>query len=574
MTSTTPRAALRRAAGSLAAVGLLAAGAFVLAAPAHAGEPVLGFGGPAATALYPYPANGEPRQASVAVTVDNPSQDEEHGGFDGEYTVTFDLSGIAGVADAVFGEQGGADCAITGTTGVCHGSGVRPGANPLPELRVTAAEGSEDGDSGSIRVTGTADGATFTPFSTRIGVGGPDLVMERAPLKQELKPGGTQPVTLAFSNNGSRAAEGVLLTLVYTHGIEFTERYQNCEYREDDAGQGVPVRTTARCSVEGSYEAGATYELAEPLTLRATQRAYRDSLVYRVDEGGPAALAAERAGARFSPGAKGNVLTLKELPTARSADLNPGDNQQETDFSTANTADFVADGDSARGVRGSRVEANIGFHNEGPAWIADLRSGDPVATLDFTVPDGASVTEWPGSCRGVTADGQYRKEQTGAPRYLCETATAFGEDQYFALHFDMKVTEVVAGASGAVVVRNVRLQDPLLPFDPKRENNTAAFVLNADGPGGSGTGSTGAATSGSPDGSSTTGGSAGGSGGDGGATADGSSATGSTASTGSAGSGGGLAATGTTALTAAAAAAAALLAGGVLYLTARRRAAR
>lgn len=579
MRSTPPRAALRRAAGSLAAAGLLAVGSLALVAPAHAdGPPLLGFGGPAETALHPYPESGVPQRASVALTVDNPSQDEEHGGFEGEYTVTFDLSGIAGVADAVFSKDGGADCAITGTTGVCHDTGISPGTNPLPELRVTAAKGSEDGDSGTIRVTGTADGATFTPFSTRVGVGGPDLVMQQAPLKQELKPGETQPVPLAFSNNGTRAADGVLLTLMYTHGIEFTERYENCEYRDGDAGQGLPVRTTALCSVEGGFEAGATYELAEPLTLRATQRAYRDSFVYRVNEGGSAALAAERAGGRFSPGAKGKVLGLKELPSARSADLNPRDNQQEIDFNTANTADFVADSDSARGLAGSTVEANLSFHNEGPAWIANLRSGDPVATLDFTVPEGASVTEWPDRCRGVTADGEYREEQTGAPRYVCDTAMAFGEDEYFALHFDMKVTKVVAGASGAVVVRNVRLRDPLLPFDPKQENNTSAFVLNADDSGdsaGSGTGGTGTTTAGSTTGSSATGGSTS----DGGATSDGSTATGSTGATGSGSGtggtgGGGLADTGSSALPAAATATAALAAGGALYVTTRRRAVR
>ncbi|MFB7559167.1 peptidase [Streptomyces brevispora] len=592
MRNTTPRAALRRAAGSLAAVGLLAAGSLAPAGTAHAaGTAVLHFGGPAETALHPYPASGAPQRTSVAITIDNPYPDVEHGGFEGEYTVTFDLSGIAGVADAVFGKQGAADCAITGTTGVCHGEGLSPGTNPLPELRVTAAQGSEDGDWGTIRITGAADGETFEPFSTRIGVGGPDLIMKQSPLKTELKPGETQPVPLVFSNNGTRAADGILLTLMYTHGIEFTERYQNCEYKGGDATRGVPVWTTALCSVKGSFEAGATYELAEPLTLRATGRAYRDSFVYRVDEGGSGAFDAQRAGARFAPGAKGNVLSLKELPTARSADLNPRDNQQEADFSTANTADFVADGDTARGVRGGRAEANIGFHNEGPAWIAHLRSGESVATLDFTVPEGASVVEWPDNCRGVTADGRYRKEQSGAPRYLCEAATAFGEDQYLALHFDMKIAKVVVGASGAVVVRSARLNDPLLPFDPKRKNNTASFVLNADDPGDFATGGAGATASGSTDGSTTTGGtaggSAGGSTGDGGATSGGAGATGATGATGSAGStgstgsasgtggtGGGLAATGSTALPAATAAAAALLAGGVLYVTTRRRAVR
>ncbi|WP_326658519.1 peptidase [Streptomyces sp. NBC_00385] len=561
MRSTTPRAALRRVAGTLAAAGLLAAGSLVLSAPARAAGPVLGFGGPAETALHPYPASGGPQRTSVAITVDNPSRDEEHGRFEGAYTVTFDLGGIAGVADAVFGTESGADCETTGTTGVCHGTGLAPGANPLPELRVGAAAGSREGDSGTIRVTGTADGAAFTPFTTRIVIGGPDLVMERAPLEQQLEPGRTQPFPLAFANHGTRAAHGVVLTLMYTRGIEFTERYENCVYREDDAGQGFAVRTTALCSVEGSYEVGAVYELAEPLLLRATQRAYRDTLVYRIDEAGPSVRGAGRA----APGAKGNVLALQEAPAVRSSDLDPGDNQQEADFSTANTADFAAYGDTASGPPGSTVGADIGFRNEGPAWIGNLRSGEPVATVDFTVPEGASVSAWPGTCRGVTADGQYREQQAGAPRYVCDTAMTVREDGGSALHFDLKVAEAVTGASGTVEVRGTRTRDPRLPFDPDRGNNTAALVLNADGAGDSGA-TAGGSTSGSSGGGGPT---------DGApapavsASAD---ATGTAAPAGSrTGTGGRLAATGTDAATAAGAAAAALLAGGALYMAAGRR---
>ncbi|MFE9860228.1 peptidase [Streptomyces sp. NPDC005780] len=561
MRSTTPRAALRRAAGTLAAAGLLAAGSLALSAPARADGPVLGFGGPAETALHPYPASGGPQRTSIAITVDNPSRDEERGRFEGAYTVTFDLGGIAGVADAVFGTEGGADCEITGTTGVCQGTGLAPGTTPLPELRVAAAAGSRDGDSGTIRVTGTADGAAFTPFTTRIVIGGPDLVMERAPLEQELEPGRTQPFPLAFANRGTRAAEGVVLTLVYTRGIEFTERYENCVYREDDAGQGFAVRTTALCSVEGSYEVGAVYELAEPLLLRATQRAYRDTLVYRIDEAGPAVRGAGRA----APGVRGNVLALQEAPAVRSSDLDPTDNQQEADFSTANTADFAAYGDTASGPPGSTVGADIGFRNEGPAWIGSLRSGEPVATVDFTVPEGASVSAWPSTCRGVTADGQYREQQAGAPRYVCDTAMAVSEDGGSALHFDLKVTEAVTGASGTVEVRGTRSGDPLLPFDPDRGNNTAALVLNAGEAGDSG---------------ATSGGSASGSSGSGGP-ADGASAPAVSASADATGTaapagpgtvtGGRLAATGTGAATAAAAAVAALLAGGALCMAAGRR---
>ncbi|MER7725408.1 peptidase [Streptomyces sp. NPDC096323] len=589
MRSTTPRAVARRAAGALAAAGLLAAGSLALSAPARAAGPVMGFGGPAVTALHPYPANGGgPQRTSVVITVDNPSRDAENGRFEGAYTVTFDLGGIAGVAEAAFGaedgaggsaeggtgegEDGGPDCEITGTTGVCRGVGLSPGTNPLPALRVGASEGSENGDSGTIRVTGTADGTAFAPFTTRIVVGGPDLVMERAPLKQELEPGETQPFPLAFANHGTRAADGVVLTLRYTRGIEFTERYANCVYSEDDAGRGVPVWTTARCSVEGSYEAGAAYELAEPLTLRAMRHAYRDTLVYRIDEAGPADRVAGRSGTRSTPGARGDVLTLKETPATRSADLDPSDNQQETDFSTANTADFVAYGDEAVGLQGSTVGVDIGFRNEGPAWIGNPGSGEPFATVDFTVPDGATVTAWPGACRGVTAGGQDRERQAGAPRYVCDTAAAVREDTDFALHFGLRIDRAVTGASGTVEVRNTR--DRPLPFDPDRGNNTAVLVLNAAGAGTSGgagdAGGTGSDTSGSAGGSSATASTTGGS--------PSSGSTGTTGTTGgtapASGTGGRLASTGTGALPAAGAAAAALLAGGVLYATARRRAAR
>nr|WSW67279.1 peptidase [Streptomyces sp. NBC_00995] len=573
MRSTTPGAAPRRVAGSLAAAGLLAAASLALSVPARAAGPVMGFGGPAETALHPYPASGGPQRTSVALTVDNPSRDQEHGRFGGDYTVTFDLGGIAGVADVVFDPEGGGDCAITGTTGVCHGTGLAPGANPLPGLRAGAAAGSRDGDSGTIRVTGTADGASFTPFTTRIVIGGPDLVMERAPLEQELEPGRTQPFPLAFANHGTRAAEGVVLTLMYTRGIEFTERFENCVYSESDAGQGVPVWTTALCSVEGSYEAGAVYELAEPLMLRATRRAYRDTLVYRIEEAGPGTRGAGRApGARSATGGTGNVLTLRAapaLPAVRSSDLVPGDNQQEADFSTANTADFAAYGDTASGLPGSTVGADIGFRNEGPAWIGNLRSGEPVATVDVTVPEGASVSAWPDACRGVTADGRYREEQAGAPRYVCDTSMAVREDGGAALHFDLRIVEAVTGASGVVEVRKARSRDPLLPFDPDRSNNTAFLVLNADE-----TGESGGTASGSA-------GDVGGGDSGGGGTADGGSASagsGSTGATGPArqgpGTGGRLAATGTGAAAAAGTAAALLLAGGVLYVTAGRRATR
>lgn len=580
MRSTTPRATLRRVTGGFAAVGLLAAGALALNTPAQAAVPEFTLGGPAETALHPYPATGAPQKATLDFTVNNPSEDEENGSFGEEYTVRFDLSGIAGVADVSFNREGSgdADCTITGTTAVCHDWGVYPGLSTVAELDVTAAKGSKDGDTGSIEVTAEADGATFTSFSAHVGIGGPDLSMKRLPFKTKLKPGDSQPVPVTFTNNGTRAAEGVLLTLRHTRGMAFTERYENCEYSEAELGMGSPgAWTTALCSFDGSYEPGATYTLAEPPTIKATTRAFYDSFLYSITEDGSAARAAERAGARYSSG-EGTTLTLRKAPTTRSADLEPGDNQQDVDFQTTNSADFAAYGARAEGAAGDSVDVTVGFRNRGPAWIGYIRSGEDVATVDITVPQGATVVGKPASCRGVTADGEYRENQKAAPRYFCSTPMSVREDADFALPFKLKIDKVVAGASGKVLVRNTHLAAPGLPFDPKPANNTASLVLNGkdSGPGTAGA-TTGGATSGSG-GTAATGGSTGGSSDSGGTAGDsggsaGSSSIGTATGGGSAGggTGGGLASTGSVALMTGGAALVALAVGGVLFTVSRRR---
>ncbi|MFI1527860.1 peptidase [Streptomyces griseus] len=576
MTPCSPRSALHRAAGSLAATGLLAAATLAgTAAPAHAADlPVLVLGGPAETALYPYPRSGEPERSTVGFTVDNPGGEEGDEDDETEFTVTFDLSGLAGVADAAVGES--ADCEVTGARAVCTDRGIRPGLRGIGDLLLTAAEGSEEGDTGTITVTGRSKGATFTPFTTEVTVGGPDLVMEELPFKERTKPGDKQQAPITFTNRGTRDAEGVLLGLVYSRGLDIPERYSNCAYTEDDTGPRGSGRTTVLCSVPGSFEVGATYTLETPLTIEATTRAYQDTFVYSIHEDGADRRGDRRAGAPFE---RGGGSVLRAVPAkapkpgaavARGGDLAPWDNQHEADFRTENTADFVAYGDRVSGAEGSTVKADLGFRNEGPAWIGHLRSGEAVATLDFTVPRGATVTAKPGLCRAATAAGEHREDQTSpAPRYLCPTTAAVRDDGGLDLPFELRIDEALVGAEGAVTVRAPWLQNPKLPFDPEPANNTAYLVLNGESGGsdpGDPTGGSGQPPTPAPDPAESPSG------------APGPSASttpgGSAGTAGGSGGGGGLAATGSSALIASGAATAALAAGLVLFTAARRRAAR
>ncbi|MCX4711103.1 peptidase [Streptomyces fimicarius] len=578
MTRCSPRTVLHRAAGSLAAAGLLAAASLTgAAAPAQAAElPALVLGGPAETALYPYPESGAPPQSTVGFTVNNPGGDEEDDEYETEFTVTFDLSGIAGVADTEVKDT--SDCTITGTKAVCKDYGIWAGLRGIDDLLLSAAEGSEMGDSGTITVTGQSKGATFTPFTTKVTIGGPDLIMEQLPFKEQTNPGDKQQAPITFTNRGTRAADGVLLNLVYSRGLDIPERYSNCEYTEDDpASRGIGW-TTALCSVEGSFEVGETYTLATPLTIEATDRAYYDMFVYGIHEDSAAQRTAQRAGAPFERGS-GSVLKAvptkakKSAPAARGGDLDPWDNQHEADFRTKNTADFVAYGDKVAGAEGSTVKAEIGFRNEGPAWIGYIRSDEAVATLDFTVPQGATVTAKPDLCRAVTADGGYLEDQKSpAPRYTCTTTPIVKDDGGLDLPFELRIDKGMVGAAGAVTVRSPWLQDPKLPFDPKPANNTAYLILNGEGDGSDSGGATAGGDGGSgepstpptsaPDPAESPSGTSGPSA----STTSGGGAAGTTG-----GSGGGLASTGSVALIASGTAAAALAAGLLLFTAARRR---
>ncbi|MEV0092108.1 LPXTG cell wall anchor domain-containing protein [Streptomyces sp. NPDC050738] len=525
--------------GASAFADTVTPGASASAAPASAAAPVFTLSGEDTVAVHPYPDSGAPKASSFDVRLYNPSQDMENGAYQGDYTVTFDLSGLAGVADIAFdGEASNADCKVTGATAVCTDSGIWPGLSAAARVKVTAAKGSKLGASGTMKVTGKADGATFTSFSTEVTVGGPDLVMKKLPLKQAMKPGQIQRGTLSFANNGTADAEGVLLTLKASHGLEFAEKYGNCEYSKDDAfGAGTDVQ----CHFPGTYKAGTVYDLSSSLGIKATDHAYIEGFIYRIEE--------DTTGVKWRSNAAPLLTAVQKKISPRSSDLDPWDNQQEFDFLTANKADFRAYGDVVTGKAGATVKTKVGFRNKGPAWIAYLRSGESVATVDFTVPAGAEVTKKPEGCAARTAAGEYREKELGAPRYFCLTSSMVLDGADFALPFELKINKVVKDAKGAVTVRNPYLQQPKLPFEADASNNTAQLIIN-----GTPKPAPSASATPSPTASATT-----------------SSTTGGNTNTTTNSGGGSLASTGSSSLLPMGAAAFALAAGGALYVVARRR---
>ncbi|MFD7085640.1 peptidase [Streptomyces sp. NPDC059918] len=472
----------------LAATGL-AALSLGAAAPALAAERAFPLVGPSALVLQPHPDTGGSKERGLHYELDYVGPGNS---FPGEFTVTVDLTKAAGVASVrPDPAKPRPNCTVSATAIVCKQQGLSVGgaanANGV-DLLVSAAKDAKNGASGEIAVTGRAEGASVTPVTTKLTVGGPDLYMGELRLESEVTAGEQQDLPLAFANRGTLPARSVALELDASAGLEPAETYDNCRPQ----GRGGRGATTV-CLVEGEFLPGESYRLAPetPLHLKTTERAYQDGLRYAVVPD-----PAPDKGANQSRPATGKQLKLVKAPAAvpltgsaaaaghaENTDLNPGDNERSLEFTAKGArADFEAVTASPSGKVGDTVAAELGFRNKGPAVISHLRSGQSVARTDIVVPAGVQVTDAPLNCRAVNADGSDRTDRLGAPRYFCDGGLFADAPGTYTGRFTMKIEKAVADAKGSVTVGEpVAGGTKPLSFDPVAGNAKAAFTVEVKG---------------------------------------------------------------------------------------------
>ncbi|MGW0961535.1 hypothetical protein ACWD4K_21510 [Streptomyces gelaticus] len=430
-----------------AAAGLLTAG---LAAPAFAEEQTdqLWIQAPNEQKLTPGGSSSEGSPLDIGLYHDN----DNFAVTDGRLSV--DISGVAGVADVTWPDN----CAPTGTTAVCTVPEVPvigDAYSTQVHLTVRAAAGAEPGAQGRITyaavATGGPDGTLEAPldsFDTTVSVGSaPDLSLgEIAPVKN-LQPGAVQTVPFAVTNRGSERSEGLTVTFTASYGLDFLTEYTECTY--GTLGGDYAPMSQATCSFDRVIEPGDSFTLPTPLRVALAAHAYTERLDISVEPGNGA------------------------------TDLSDEDNYTIAAFRAVNTADFAAQGARVTGGAGETVTAELGFRNNGPAWIGNLGSGDPVAAVDFTVPEGATVTSAPADCEPRTLSGGYYPQRTGAPRYSCEMPYWALPDTMRSLPFQLRIDRVVPDATGRVMLTTGGSSPATFPFDPQPANNTTQLVLNA-----------------------------------------------------------------------------------------------
>ncbi|MFJ7194476.1 MULTISPECIES: hypothetical protein [unclassified Streptomyces] len=435
-----------RAAAAAAAAGLLTAG---LAAPAFAQEQTdqLWIQAPSEQNLQLGGASeGSPLDIGLYHDNDNFTVT------DGRLSV--DISGVAGVADVTWPDN----CAPTGTTAVCTVPEVPvigDAYSPQVHLTLRAADGAAVGAQGRITYAAVATGgpegtleAPYDSFDTTVKVGsGPDLSLgEIAPAKG-LQPGDVRTVPFAVTNKGGERSEGLTATFTASYGLDFLTKYAECTYKA--LGGDYAPMSQATCSFDQVIEPGDSFALPTPLRVALAAHAYAERLDISIEPGNGA------------------------------TDLSDEDNYTIAAFTAVNTADFSAQGAQVAGGAGETVTAELGFRNNGPAWIGNLGSGDPVAAVNFTVPEGATVTSVPADCEPRTLSGGYYPQRTGAPRYSCEMPYWALPDTARSLPFKLRIDRVVPDATGRVVLTTGGSSPATFPFDPQPANNTTQLVLNA-----------------------------------------------------------------------------------------------
>ncbi|MEW1682058.1 hypothetical protein [Streptomyces sp. NPDC093594] len=467
---------LRARLAALGAVGVTALAAAGVQGAAHAADaplPVV-ITGEDRVDLSLHSDNGDPTEPQVDLRLDVPGTPFEGDGevppvHLGDYTVRIDARGLKGVAKADL------PCDADGLVAVCSGHDLYAGTtyNRVGGIRLDLADDSEAGDAGKIVVTGEGEGLDFRPLTIDVRVGGPELLNRELSLPKTLKAGETFEPPLGVMNVGGLPAEGTVLRLYGSRGLSFPDGFGNCSSSVVDTGPLLRQHTEVLCTFPGILEAGVAYSLAGPVRVKTADFALHDifSYSFRPLEPGEAKTLHRGEGRRQGSGPD---LTLQRAGEADPAQYTK---YAELDLPTTNTYDLELTGASASGRAGDTVTAEIGFANNGPAWISALRSGGEPFSFTVVAPEGATVTSAPEECRTVTVDGS-------VPGHRCSVATPLREDARLTFPFELRVDRVVEGAKGKVA-----MPDWDNPFDSDPANDTAWIVLNApDAPGDGGAG--------------------------------------------------------------------------------------
>jgi hypothetical protein len=338
------------------------------------------------------------------------------------------------------------------------------------------------GESGTVKVTFSADGVAPVSRTVDVNVAeGVDLAGGAAK-EISVKPGGSFGATLQVQNTTDKVVHGTAVIFDTDYPFVSTKQFANCFYAQGQANA---------CTFDQDLAPGATYQIELPYQLRTDTYApstvagefewltagdYDDLIKFVGDNGGE------------GPGTAGNggTLELQKLSSAASlakqkqTDTNPDNNWQSLTVNATGKqgTDFAAIGATVSGALGDTVKVPVGVRNNGPATLDRSRSGSSAVVAVITIPTGTKVATVPPTC--TKSDDDSLKTKPGALQYACFSSTLFPSKTQLTWEFGLKITKVVPNAEGAVEV-NPKCECDIFSNDINKSNDVAKIVVNQSG---------------------------------------------------------------------------------------------
>ncbi|MET7699612.1 hypothetical protein [Streptomyces sp. NPDC005485] len=267
---------------------------------------------------------------------------------------------------------------------------------------------------------------------------GPDLVISTLP-RATPKPGEVYDESVTLTNNGTVAADGVAFRIRLTRGLDFPEPVKGCTYStvEDQVRQAL-------CELDTVIPPGAS--VTTPVRFKALPKALMESVEYGTGRTGEA------------PG-EGYTDSYRRLT-----------------LTADSTADLAATGDRVKARPGHTATVKATLRNDGPGWIQNQESDDPVALM-VTIPPGTVAAEVPKECAPFNIDGPSGPSAPGKPQYVCwpsDLTLEVGQSLTYAFVLDVKDT--ARDTEGEVRATSVYGIDPA--FDKNPANDTAHLSID------------------------------------------------------------------------------------------------
>jgi hypothetical protein len=330
---------------------------------------------------------------------------------------------------------------------------------------------------------GELQGST-TVLVVPAGVG---IDLETAPIPDiKLAAGGSAVLPISVRNNGSKATQGVAISLVAPKYVTFPNNYSNCVDVED---RGIV------CSFDLKLEPGSVFTLKEstPLTVAADKVApgpadyYSGLHAYGLEEDSDeATLSAARQAVKQRGGTKLELVPAVQGLAVDQSELNDWDNTVPFWVKVAlNQADSVAIGADFKGKVGDTKTIKVGIRNAGPAVVLDSTKTWK-HTAKVRIPSGLKLTKVDKNCV-PNADGEPNWDAPGrisGHDYIClgSAQLKVGAKELFS--FTAKIEDGQNEDEGSITVDG-GVQDP------KSANNVAKIEVKLTSGNGGGGGSGG-----------------------------------------------------------------------------------